>query len=54
MMGVTEKQGSVLLALDDLARAMQADDAATLSRAAAESSGLAWQGLLTVREDWEG
>ena len=28
--------------------------AAALSRAAAESSGIAWQGLLTVREDWAG
>lgn len=43
MMGVTEKQGSVLLALDDLARAMQADDAGGYE--------LEWAGLASDVED---
>lgn len=43
MMGVTEKQGSVLLALDDLARAMQADNAGGYE--------LEWAGLARDVED---
>lgn len=43
MMGVTEKQGNVLIALDDLARAMQADDAGGYE--------LEWAGLARDVED---
>lgn len=43
MMRVTEKQGGILLALDDLARAMQADDAGGYE--------LEWAGLARDVED---
>lgn len=43
MMMVTEKQGNVLIALDDLARAMQADDAGGYE--------LEWAGLARDVED---